>query len=47
MVGLGLVLLVGWTGAVVVGQVVGRVGLGVRGLVGMCLVLLLGGSGTS
>ena len=46
MVGLGLVLLVGWTGAVVLGQVVGRVGGGVRGMVGMCSVLLLGGRGT-
>ena len=46
MVGLGLVLLVGWTGAVVLGQVVGRVGWGVRGMVGMCVVLLSSGSGT-
>ena len=46
MVGLGLVLLVGWTVAVVLGQAVGRVGRAMRGMVGMCLVLLLGRSGT-
>ena len=41
MVGLGLVLLVGWTVAIVLGQAVGRVGRTMRGVVGMGLVLLI------